>query len=155
MSDQSFQNDYIRYGLVLVAYYAGIAIITALPAFSWLSSALQGMAFLMPSIAAISIGERFLKAYHRLPTPRERERLINGCILAAILINIVLAISVWAFGFWGTQFGSLHVDFADYSGGSLFLYAVFVIGGNYLMTRSSFGWMLRSRAKRLDIAVQH
>ena len=153
MSDQSFQNDYIRYGLVLVACYAGIAIITALPAFSWLS--LQGAALLMPSIAAISIGERFLKAYHRLPTPRERERLINGCILAAILINIVLAISVWAFGFWGTQFGSLHVDFADYSGGSLFLYAVYVIGLNYLMTRFNFGWMLRNQAKRLDIAVQH
>ena len=153
MSDQSFQNDYIRYGLVLVACYAGIAIITALPAFSWLS--LQGAALLMPSIAALYIGDRFLKAYRRLPTPSERERLINGCILAAILINIVLAISVWAFGFWGNQFGSLHVDFAGYSGGSLFLYAVFLIGGNYLMTRSSFGWMLRSRAKRLDIAVQH
>lgn len=134
------------YLLFFALAYVGTLILFAVISM-FLSSAGSSGTVIAPFLAAMMIGEFFIKKERRAPNDAERNALTMGSFFIFAAINIVLLV----LAFVGGALGDIEVDgngFALISGLLiLFLGVLFLIV--FFMMRWAYGGLTRKRAEKL------
>lgn len=134
------------YLLFFALAYVGIAILFAVIS-TFLSSAGSSGSVIAPFLAAMIIGEFFVKKENRAPSDEERNALTLGSFFIFVAINLALL----ALAFVGGAFGDVFSE-ADGAGSittilGVVLLILFVIV--FFMMRWAYGGLTRKRADKL------
>lgn len=134
------------YLLYFALAYVGILILFAVIS-TFLSSAGSSGSVIAPFVAAMLIGELFVKRENRAPSDEERDALTFGSFFIFVALNIVLL----ALAFFGGAFGDVFAE-TDRLGMlttilAIVLIVIFAI--TFFMMRWAYGGLTRKRANKL------
>jgi hypothetical protein len=135
-----FMGYYVRFGLILLALYVLVAVISV--AFSLEN--MSGVTFVAPFLTAQFVSDAFIKKLRRVPTDAEITRLTQGCILVTILVNIPLALISVLAGALGQGFSFMVMIVAG-------VLLVLMLVLNYFLMRWTFDGLAKRRAKKLGV----
>ncbi|MDA8708662.1 ABZJ_00895 family protein [Hellea sp.] len=134
------------YLLFFALAYVGMLILFAIISM-FLSSAGSSGTVIAPFIAAMIIGEVFVKKESRAPNDEERNALTLGSFFIFVAINVALL----ALAFVGGAFGDVFSETGSFGAIttilSVLLLVVFVIV--FFMMRWAYGGLTRKRAEKL------
>lgn len=138
--DTSLTPYFVRFGVVLFALYALVAVIRYFLPLPGLS----GVSFILPFLTASFVSEKFTKTMRRVPSDTEIGKLATGCILVTLLVNLPLVLIAVFAGGAGSGIGTTVLVIAVGFVGIMLLI-------NYFLIRWSFDGIARKRAEKLGI----